>query len=77
MEMVKVTVFHLNAQKNYVSLYAGDLKKIDPEGVLLKGVNTGKGCIRFNKTLSLSEIKVEEFIGKAVSLWEKGVDLGC
>ena len=45
----KCSVFHLNAQKNYVSLYVGDLNKIDPSGELLKGINTGKSCVRFNK----------------------------
>jgi len=70
-------VFHLNAQKSYVSLYVGDLKKVDPSGELLKGINTGKSCIRFNKSLSLSETKIEEFIKKAVHLWSKGVDLAC
>ncbi len=73
----KSNVFHLNAQKNYVSLYVGDLKKIDPSGELLKGINTGKSCIRFNKSLSLSETKIKEFIEKAVNLWEKGAELGC
>lgn len=70
-------VFHLNAQKSYVSLYVGDLKKVDPSGELLKGINTGRSCIRFNKSLSLSETKIEEFIKKAVHLWSKGVDLAC
>ena len=70
-------VFHLNAQKNYVSLYVGDLKKIDPSGKLLKGINTGKSCVRFNKSLSLSETKIEEFIKKAVYLWENGAELSC
>ena len=70
-------VFHLNAQKNYVSLYVGNLKKVDPSGELLKGINTGKSCIRFNKSLSLSETKIEEFIKKAIYLWEQGAQLEC
>ena len=39
----KGTIFYLNAQKNYVSLYTGDAKKIDPDGSLLKGIDVGKG----------------------------------
>ena len=70
-------VFHLNAQKNYVSLYVGDLKKVDPSGELLKGINTGKSCIRFNKSLSLSETRIKEFIKKAIYLWEQGTNLEC
>lgn len=70
-------VFHLNAQKHYVSLYVGDVGKIDPDGELLKGVNTGKGCIKFNKSLSLSSTRIEEFIERAVQLWKKGSDIEC
>lgn len=40
-------LFYLNVQKNYVSLYVGDAKKVDPEGIMLAGVDVGKGCIRF------------------------------
>lgn len=45
----KSSVFHLNAQKNYVSLYVGNINKIDKSGELLKDLKTGKGCIRFKK----------------------------
>jgi hypothetical protein len=38
-----LVLFHLNAQKGYVSLYCGDSKKIDPDGILLTGLNIGKG----------------------------------
>lgn len=34
-------VLALNAQKHYVSLYAGDASKIDPDGTLLSGLNVG------------------------------------
>ena len=70
-------VFHLNAQKHYVSLYVGNVGKIDPDGELLKGINIGKSCIRFNKSLSLSDTRIEEFIERAVQLWEQGTDLEC
>jgi len=70
-------VFHLNVQKNYVSLYVGNAGKIDPDGELLKGINTGKGCIRFKKSLSLSGTRIEKFIERAVHLWEQGVDIEC
>ena len=36
-------LFHLNAQRNYVSLYVGNISKIDPSGKLLQGLNLGKG----------------------------------
>jgi len=42
-------VFHLNAQKNFVGFYVGDVSAIDPSGELLKDLSTGKSCIRFTK----------------------------
>jgi len=70
-------LFHLNAQKNYVSLYVGDTAKIDPSGNLLKGLNLGKGCIRFKKSINVEDTAIDEFIEKAVGLWKNGIDLGC
>lgn len=70
-------LFHLNAQKHYVSLYVGDAKKIDPDGSLLEGIDVGKGCIRFKKSVSLSETRINEFVARAVELWKQGEDLGC
>jgi len=59
-------LFHLNAQKNYVSLYVGDIQKIDPDGKLLKGLNLGKGCIRISKSRNIPETGLKQFIDKAV-----------
>ena len=70
-------LFHLNAQKNYVSLYVGDSSKIDTDGTLLKGLNLGKGCIRFKKSVDIDATKIDEFIEKAVGLWKDGIDVGC
>lgn len=71
------TVFHLNAQKGYVSLYVGDIEKIDPENTLLRGLNIGKGCIRFTKSKNISATRIDEFITKSLELSRKGVDLNC
>lgn len=70
-------VFHLNAQKGYVSLYVGNASKIDPDGVFLNGLNVGKGCVRFSKTKSVSETRIDAFIGRAVDLWKAGVNVDC
>ncbi len=59
--------FHLNAQKNYVSLYVGDTKKIDHDGELLQGLDIGKGCIRFKKSIVVSDTRIEEFIERIVT----------
>lgn len=70
-------VFALNAQKNYVSLYVGDISKVDPSGEMLKDFNLGKGCIRVRKTLDIEETRLEEFITKSVELWRNGLDSDC
>jgi len=70
-------VFGLNAQKHYVSLYVGDIRKIDPDGVLLAGLNVGKGCIRFTKSKPVAKTRVAEFIERAVELWRRGEDVDC
>ncbi|MEM6262878.1 MAG: DUF1801 domain-containing protein [Bacteroidota bacterium] len=70
-------VFHLNAQKNYVSLYVGDSSAVDPSGELLKGLDLGKGCIRFKKTVQVTDTRIEEFIHQAIALSKSGKDIGC
>ncbi|CTQ57320.1 MAG: DUF1801 domain-containing protein [Roseibium album] len=70
-------VFHLNAQRNYVSLYAGDAARIDPEGALLKGLSVGKGCVRFSKSKSVTDSRIVEFIERAVVLKRQGIDFSC
>ncbi len=69
--------FHLNAQKGYVSLYAGNIAKIDPDGMLLKGLSAGKSCIRFSKTKSVKKSRIGEFIAEAFKRWKAGKDTGC
>ncbi len=70
-------VFHLNAQRGYVSFYVGDTKKIDPTGELLEGINCGKGCLRFKKTQAIKDTRLDEFIAKTVELWRAGEDVAC
>lgn len=70
-------LFHLNAQKNYVSLYVGDIQKIDSDGSLLKGLNLGKGCIRISKSKNIPETGIKEFIQRTVELWLAGEDTSC
>ncbi|MBT9317666.1 DUF1801 domain-containing protein [Leptothoe spongobia] len=71
------SVFHLNAQKNYVSLYVGNIDTIDPAGELTQNLNRGKGCIRFTKSVAISQTQIDVFIEKAIALWRQGDDLGC
>jgi len=73
----KEPLFHLNAQKNYVSLYVGDIHKIDPDNAILKGLNLGKGCIRISKSKNISETGLKAFIQRTVALWLEGGDSSC
>jgi uncharacterized protein YdhG (YjbR/CyaY superfamily) len=69
--------FALNAQKGSVNLYVGNAKKIDPDGSLLKGLDCGKGCIRFKRTVAVADTRIDEFIAQALSMWRKGEDFSC
>ena len=70
-------VFGLNAQKHYVSFYVGNASTIDPDGSLLVGLEHGKGCIRFKKSVVVSKTQIETFIARAAELNRRGVDIGC
>jgi uncharacterized protein YdhG (YjbR/CyaY superfamily) len=70
-------VFHLNAQQAYVSLYVGNASKIDPDGALLEGLNVGKGCIRFTKSIKIDDTRIDEFIARAFAMWRAGEDIDC
>ena len=70
-------VFGLNAQKDYVSFYVGNADKVDPGGVLLLGLNRGKGCIRFKKSVRVADTKIHEFISEAARLRRDGEDIDC
>ena len=74
---VKGAIFHLNAQKNFVGLYVGNAKKIDEDGSLLKGIDCGKGCIRFKKSNIIADTRIDEFIERAVTLRNAGKDIDC
>ena len=70
-------IFHLNAQRAYVSLYVGNIDKVENAQELLKGFDRGKGCIRIKKKVNISESGLEEFIKQTVELWQKGGNTDC
>lgn len=70
-------IFHLNAQRAYVSLYVGDIDKVENARDLLKDFDKGKGCIRIKKKVDISESGLEEFIKRTVELWEEGGNTDC
>ncbi len=71
------TVFHLNAQKAHVSLYVGDINKIDSAWALLKNFSTGKGCVRIAKHQDPLESDLETFITRVLDTWRAGGDISC
>ncbi|MFZ1806305.1 MAG: DUF1801 domain-containing protein [Cyclobacteriaceae bacterium] len=73
----KKSIFHLNAQKAYVSLYVGDIDKVANSKTLLREFDMGKGCIRIKKSIILSETKLAEFISKTIKLWKQGGNTDC
>ena len=70
-------IFHLNAQQAYVSLYVGNIEKVENARELLKGFDMGKGCIRIKKKVNISESGLEDFIKRTVDLWKKGGNTDC
>ncbi len=70
-------IFHLNAQRAYVSLYVGNIDKVENAKELLKDFDKGKGCIRVKKTIDISKSGLEEFIKRTIKLWENGGDTAC
>jgi len=71
------TIFHLNAQRAYVSLYVGDLSKIKGSHELLHAFDKGKGCIRIKKTVSIKETGLETFIQQTLNYWNIGGETLC
>jgi uncharacterized protein YdhG (YjbR/CyaY superfamily) len=69
--------FALAAQKNSVNFYVGSAKKVDTDGSLLRGLDVGKGCIRFNKTVAIADTRIAAFIAKAMAMWRQGEDIDC
>jgi len=70
-------IFHLNAQRAYVSLYVGTISKVDNAREFLKDFDTGKGCVRIKKNVDIQKTGLEEFIKRTIELWERGGNTDC
>lgn len=71
------TIFHLNAQKNYVSLYTGDLSKLQGGNYSLEEFDKGKGCLRVKKKNDSLNGNILGFIQQAVKQVIEGHDISC
>ncbi|WP_377890356.1 iron chaperone [Alkalihalobacillus sp. R86527] len=70
-------LFHLNAQKSYVSVYVGNVEKIENAKHLLNGLDYGKGCVRIKKSVKLEDSGIEDFLKKTIETWKAGKDTSC
>lgn len=70
-------LFHLNAQKSYVSLYVGTIGTIENAKEFLTGLNYGKGCIRIKNSVDLHDSRLEDFVKKTIDTWRAGGDISC
>ena len=61
-------IFCLNAQMAYVSLYVGDVDKVENSRQMLKEFNIGKGCIRIKKSIDLQGSNLEKFIANTIEV---------
>ena len=55
-------IFHLNAQRVYVSLYVRNIGKVAGADKMLSDFDRGKGCIRVKKKVALPYTRLEDFI---------------
>ena len=70
-------VFNLNAQRNYVSLYVGNIDKVADAREKLAAFDLGKGCIRIRKSGDLSTSQLADFIREVVAMWQEGGETTC
>jgi uncharacterized protein YdhG (YjbR/CyaY superfamily) len=70
-------VFHLNAQKRHVGLYAGNWAAIDGGRGLLEGFDTGKGCLRLGKRSAARLSTLETLIDAALAWRDAGGEADC
>lgn len=70
-------IFHLNAQRAYVSLYVGTINKVEGAEDMLKDFDKGKGCIRIKKSVDIANTGLETFIKKTIELWNSGGNTDC
>jgi uncharacterized protein YdhG (YjbR/CyaY superfamily) len=70
-------IFCLNAQMAYVSLYVGNVDKVENSRRLLNEFNIGKGCIRIKKSIDLKESNLEDFIANTIEIWREGGETDC
>lgn len=71
------TIFHLNAQRAYVSLYIGNIDKVDGMREMLNEFDCGKGCIRIKKWTVIADTNLDVCIKKMIAVWDNRGEINC
>lgn len=70
------TFLHLNAQKNYVGIYMGNISKVKGSEDVLKSYDCGKGCVRMKKSNTVGR-DLKNLIESLVGMCKRGEDHSC
>ena len=70
------TFLHLNAQKNYVGIYVGNISKINHSDDVLKNYDCGKGCVRIKRSNTFGR-DLKKLIESVVDMSKRGEDHSC
>ena len=75
-QLTESTFLHLNAQKNYVGIYVGNISKIKDSDDVLKNYDCGKGCVRIKKSNTFGR-DLKKLIESVVDMSKRGEDHLC
>lgn len=64
------SVFCMNAQSQYVSLYVGSVDRIDPDGAITEPFDCGKSCVRIKKSKRDKLDNIERLLDAAITDWK-------
>ncbi|WP_100658569.1 hypothetical protein [Alteromonas flava] len=63
----------INAQKNYVSLYVGNVNRVDPTGELSEHFDCGQACVRIRKRRAHERTKVYALLDAVYRDWRSSI----
>ena len=65
------SIFCINAQRNYVSLYVGNIQRVDPDGTITAPFDCGKSCVRIKKSKRDETDHIKRLLSAAVNDWRQ------
>ncbi|MDM7862094.1 DUF1801 domain-containing protein [Alteromonas sp. ASW11-36] len=63
----------MNAQKNYVSVYVGDVKRVDPTGAVFQTFDCGRSCVRIKRTKAAQTDTIQQLLVATVDDWRQRI----